>query len=72
MKQVNLGYKVLITYKVVEQITIDTDIIDRHDAVDYAVDCLYQDVFLHKDYHLDIFNDILKIDVIENIVTVED
>lgn len=71
MNKVNLGYGVIFTYKKVESITIDTDIVDKDQAIDYALDCLSQDIFLDEGYHLDINNDILKIEVIDNSVEIE-
>ena len=71
MKQVNLGYGVVITYKRVQSMTIDTDIVNKDQAIDYAIDCLYQDIFIEEGYKLDIDNDILRIEVIDNTVTVE-
>lgn len=71
MKQVNLGYGVVITYKRVQSMTIDTDIVNKDQAIDYALDCLRQDIYNEEGYYLDINNDILKIKVIDNTVTVE-
>lgn len=71
MNKVNLGYGVIFTYKKVESITIDTDIVDKDQAIDYALDCLRQDIYNEEGYYLDINNDILKIKVIDNIVEIE-
>lgn len=68
MNKVNLGYGVTITYKRIQTTTIDTDIVSKGDAIDYAIDCLYQDIFIEEGYKLDIENDILKIEVIDNTV----
>lgn len=59
MKQVNLGYDVLVTYKTLLQ----SDIVDKDEAVAFAKDLFYDNfgIELHDD----------EIELVENIVTVE-
>lgn len=68
MKQVNLGYTVIIRYMTRNEINIDTDIVNKQDAIDYAIDCLRNDVLIDYGYELDIENDIVQIEPIHNIV----
>lgn len=65
MKQVNLGYDLVVTYKVL----IQTDIVNKEHAVQYAKDYFKDEhrIGLHEDENMCS----LDIELIENIVTVE-
>ena len=71
MKQVNLGYAIKVFYKKNTEVTIDTDIVDLPQAIDYAIECVMQDMFIENGYHLDKKSVINSIQVIDNTVTVE-
>lgn len=59
MKQVNLGYDVVVTYKVLMQ----SDIVNKKQAVQYAKD------YFKDEHRIDLHDD--EIELIENITTVE-
>jgi hypothetical protein len=59
MKTVNLGYDVVVTYKTLLQ----TDMVDKQDAIDFAKELFYQD------YGITLRDN--EIELIDNSVTVE-